>query len=192
MNGNAIKSIRSFTCKACVIYLFSFVWACNPNQHYISEIEALETTVDSLQNVFTPINSDTIKHRIQKLSLLEDSLKKCMADSISILFYEANVAPTENLKKSMNRWGKSYLKGTNEFKYAKNQLKNLKEDVQHKLLEEATIIKYVETEKTAITQLKDYVEKTISWQKQALESYSVVYKDLELALDSCITRQNQQ
>lgn len=188
---NRLKSISILNYKTLSFCLCTFICACNPYQQYISEIDTLEVTIDSLQKIYTPINFDTIKQSIQKISVLEDSLKKCISDSTTLQFYEAKMAPAANLKKSMNRWKKSYLNGGGEFEYSKTQLQNLKEDIQHKLLEESAIIKYLETEKTAISQLKDYVEKTVNWHKQALNTYPNVIKNLESSIDSCLIRQNQ-
>lgn len=171
-----------------LVFLFLSFWmfftSCHPYQKYVEEIDLLLLSLDSTQAVFNQIDTHLVYQEKTNLKKALDSIKPMINDTSRWMKWQAYISPAANLNKSFSRWHRSFLNGKDEFSYSKKQLTDLRQDIQHKLLEESFIIKYVESEKQALEDLKQYTQKLKAWQQDLFVTSDSILPKLRVVQDT--------
>ena len=166
-----MKKISYFICTAIFLGFVLFI-SCGRknNSDQLQKIDSLIVVLDELEKKIQTIDTAKIGeiYRVCNADLvfIQKNYKDTMDRELAIFLSDYHA-----LKKSSTRLMESIVDQDYEIGYSKNQLKNLKLDLNNDLYNEDLFAEYFNSEQSAIEKMDETIQNTISWYQNAIQMF---------------------
>jgi hypothetical protein len=172
-----------FLLPTCIIASL-FLGSCAPNlsEDKVKQLDTLAMRVDSLGNQLTTYDSLAIsKSSIQfydNYEFISSEMKDTIEPKTAFMLDQYFA-----LKKAFNYYHQNYSQAKFQIAEEKEQLDDLKKDIENGLIEEKQLTKYLALEKENLS----VIENTTTTLNTAVTSINTLFLDMNPAVDSLIT-----
>lgn len=142
-----------------MVVALSILSCGNPNKKEIADVEALYTVIDNTEKLLLAVDTAAVfsaKRQMDKditaLNEYVDTLNKEEAFRLDDIF---------GAKKRLNSLTKNYSRFINQIKFSKNQLNNLKQDLQNDLMTKEAFKNHYAMEEDQLMMLDKQINKAI-------------------------------
>jgi hypothetical protein len=156
---------------SCVNYKFY--------EAYAEKVDSLQATLEASATSFEQIDTTTIAFQNSQIKQNLDSLSSLGEEIVS-----ATVNDYYYIEKSYKTFLREYPLAMEELQFCRQQLTNLKHDIEHRYLDEELIKSYFSHEEEAVGLLKQKMEILGKTANRQMETFDRVNPRIDLMIDS--------
>jgi hypothetical protein len=146
--------MKRFSQLSMLLLAVSFTACTTVSQEDLDLITGLENRVSAVESKVMSINLEEVSSTAQTVASNMDFMKENYRDVSNREFVIATLSDYRAIRKPMSKYSSKQSAFIKEVAYTKNQLKNLRSDLQKKDIDKDAFITYVETEAKAVSVLE--------------------------------------
>lgn len=162
-------------CTSCVNSLFY--------KDYAVRVDSLNASLEASASSFEQIDTVRIRNQSKQVEINLDTLFMLQKEIV-----HGTINDYSYIKKSYKTILREYPLAMKELQYCRNQITDLKHDIEHRHLDEQMIKNYFSQEEEAISMLKYKMEKLSEMAEKQTERFSQLNPQIELMIDSLSTQ----
>ena len=166
-----------------MLSLFAFLVSCTNTQFYTDyavRVDSLGASLEASASSFEQIDTSLISDIANTVGAGLDTLKAYRFDSVSA----SMLNDYSYIRSACKTILREYPLAMKELQYSRDQLFNLKHDIEHRHLEEEMIDKYFADEMEAVSRLKEKMRMLVESTRLQAEEFALLNPHIEFMIDS--------